>query len=278
MLKIINKLPSKNAYIDSEKKFSKLLREGKMMNINIVSSDKRYIELNRLLNKNGYISHLAIPTKDKKCDILILPLRNELDDITLGKIFDNIDSDTLVFSGNEEKIKEFYNGKVIDYSKGEKFLQKNAYLTAEATISVYHAITNLSIKDKKALVLGYGRIGKYLCRIFSSLGAKMFVYARREETKREICIDGYTPEGLDFINESDLVINTVPHIIVGKEYTNCVSNKAVFIELASVPGGFEDKSKVYNGGGLPGKILPNSSAELIYDTIIPLFPKRERVE
>ncbi len=242
------------------------------MNINIVSSDKRYIELNRLLNKNGYLSHLSVPTKDEKCDILILPLRNELDDNILSKIFNNISSDTLVFSGNEEKIKEFYNGKVIDYSKGETFLQKNAYLTAEATVSVYHAITKSSIRDKKALVLGYGRIGKYLCRIFSSLGAKMHVFARRDEVKNQICIDGYTSVGLDFINESDLVINTIPHIIVGKEYTNSISDKAVLIELASASGGFEDKSKVYNGGGLPGKILPNSSAELIYDTIIPLFP------
>lgn len=245
------------------------------MKISIVSQDKRYIELNEILLSNGYDSKICTIDNIGSTDILILSVRRELDDSELKVLLSKIPRDTLVLSGNKNKIKEYFDGRVVDYSASEEFLEKNAYLTAEATVSVLHSLLKRSLKDLKIFVCGYGRIGRHLCRIFSSLGAKTYAYARREEIRDKIKNDGYISKPLEFSSSCNVVLNTVPSIIFSKEMIDNISSNTCIIELASQPGGFEDASRVYTASGLPGKIFPKSSAEIIYDTIKNLFPYRK---
>lgn len=245
------------------------------MNISIVSQDKRYVELNNILNSRGYNSKICTIENIGDTDILILSVRRELGDSELKSLFSKISKNTLVLSGNKNKIEEYFDGRVVDYSVSEEFLEKNAYLTAEATVSVLHSLLERSLNNLEIFVCGYGRIGKQLCRIFSSLGAKMYVYARRKEIRDEIENDGFISKPLEFSLSCNVVLNTVPSIIFNKEMTDNLSKNTCLVELASLPGGFEDNSKVYIASGLPGKIFPKGSAEIIYDTIKNLFPYRK---
>ncbi|MBQ7760603.1 MAG: hypothetical protein IJ400_00980 [Clostridia bacterium] len=242
------------------------------MNISIVSQDKRYIELNKILSAKGFNSKICQIENVGTPNVLILSVRRELSDSELKELLSKIPKTTLVLSGYESKIKEYFDGRVVDYSSGESFLEKNAYLTAEATVSVLHSLLERSIKSLKIFVCGYGRIGKHLCRIFSSLGAKMYVYARREEVRAQIEKDGYISKPLEYSSNCDLVLNTVPSIIYTKKMIDKLPTNTCIVELASKPGGFEDTSRVYSASGLPGKIFPKSSAEIIFDTIEKLFP------
>ena len=76
------------------------------MKISIVSQDKRYIELNEILLSNGYDSKICTIDNIGSTDILILSVRRELDDSELKALLSKIPRDTLVLSGNKNKIKE----------------------------------------------------------------------------------------------------------------------------------------------------------------------------
>lgn len=238
------------------------------MNIDIVSRDKRYFYLNTLLCQGGYNSRVCQPSELDFPSVLVLSVRNELTDKELEEIFTKASPETIVFSGNEKRIKKYFTGKVIDYSKNEDFLEKNAYLTAEAMVSVWHSEIEESPKGKSILISGYGRIGKHLARIFSSLGSKIYIFARRNEVRNEIKNDGYTPVLLEFSSNVDAIFNTAPASIFSNEIISKISSKTHIFDLASVCG-FEEKTRVIFALGLPGKILPKDAAKVIYDTISP---------
>ena len=244
------------------------------MNIDIVSKDKRYEYLNGLLCQNGFKSRICRYNEVNNPNVLILSVRNELTDRELIEVFKKVSPQAIVFSGSGHRIKEYFKGKVIDYSKNEDFLEKNAYLTAEAMVSIWHSELLESPKEKMILISGYGRIGKHLAHIFSSLGAKIYVFARRNEVKEEILKDGYIPVSLDFSSEVDAIFNTVPATIFSKEQIEKIPQEVSLFDLASICG-FEDKARVKFALGLPGKILPNGAGQVVYETIL-AFLLRER--
>ena len=237
------------------------------MKINIVSKDLRYVKVNELLLQKGYDSFIS-PLEDYcGCDCLILSIVNELSHQELKALLAKTKKSTLVLCGNESRIRSFFDGCVIDYSKNEDFLQKNACLTAEAAVSYIHSVTKESVNGKKAIVIGYGRIGKPLCRILKSLGASVSAYARREEVRAKILHDGYKASSIERLPEFDIIINTVPSSIVPKHIIEQMPKGVHLIELASPPYGFENMEGVHIGSSLPGKILPYSAAEVIFDAI-----------
>lgn len=240
------------------------------MNIDIVSNDQRYAYLNELLLKDGYSSKISTPKSLTKTDILILSIRNELSDNELEEIFSRVDKDTQVFCGNGQRIEKYFQGEIIDYSKNEELILKNARLTAEATVSIFHTITKTSPKNKKIFICGYGRIGKELSKIFSCLGAEIFVYARREIVREEVVRDGYYFAPPELAPSCDVIINTAPSIVFSNSLIEKIPRESTIIELASVCG-FENEERVNFALGLPGRIMPKSSAQVIYDAIVPLF-------
>ena len=116
-----------------------------MMKINIVSIDKRYVLLNECLLNAGYNSKVCMPESCDKCDALILSARKEIDDNGLCQVLSKIDSETLVLCGNDERVKNYFSGTVIDYTNLEHFVSENALLTAEGTISYLHRRTESSL-------------------------------------------------------------------------------------------------------------------------------------
>lgn len=240
------------------------------MKIDIVSRDERYIYLNELLNRNGYSAYLTAPSEVDNPDILVLSVRAELKNEELAMALEGLPQNTKVFTGREKSAREYFSGEIIDYSRDENFLQKNAYLTAEGMISVWHSVTKKTPSGKKLLISGYGRIGKCLARIFSSLGAQIFVYARREESIAQVIKDGYTPAKPDFAIQADAVFNTAPAIVFSSDLINNIPESTYLFELAS-QSGFEKTERVVPALGLPGKILPKSAGRVIYDTITSLL-------
>ena len=71
----------------------------------------------------------------------------------------------------------------------------------------------------------------------------------------------------------DIIINTVPHMILTKERLENVKQECLLIDLASNPGGMDKKAikdrnlKFVWALSLPGKVAPTTSAEFIKDTI-----------
>lgn len=243
------------------------------MVINIASRDKRYILLNEMLNASGYESAVNMESA-KGADVLILSVRRELDEGALDALFGELPKNAVVLSGGARALSERYGREVIDYSLGEEFLQKNAYLTAEACISYLHSLSGKSLLGKKFFISGYGRIGKHLAKILSAFNEKIFIFARRQEVRAEIENSGFTPSPIDGACECDFILNTVPYPIFSEAVISKIPKESYLVELASVCG-FERTERVNFALGLPGKILPASASSVIYEAILP-YLERER--
>lgn len=223
------------------------------MNITIISKDKRYEYLNESLIRLGYNSKIANITDKIEADILILSVRKEYTDSEYKSLL------------SKSKIKKIlspnYMKNAIDYTDNETFLKKNAYLTAEGAITLYYNEAKETLLNKNVLILGYGRIAKYLSKMLKALNCKVSVYARRKEVQNEIELDGYNAVSLKNDNYN-IVFNTIPSIVINDSMLdNCMC-----IELAN---GFSNKSNVINGNGIPGKMFPKTASNIILDAILP---------
>ncbi len=237
------------------------------MKIDIVSTDERYKEVCQLLRQDGVEVSICSPWDELSGNCLLLSVRKELGDEELAELFSKINEKTVVICGSDKRIEMLFDGKIIDYSKEDGFLQKNAYLTAEAAVSFLHSVTKESVQGKTVFVSGYGRIGRALCGILKCLGAKVMAYARREEVVREIEKDSIISASVELCKGADIIINTVPSPIFSKELIDSIPQKSTIVDLASYPFGFESMERVILGSGLPGRILPSSAAKVVYDTV-----------
>ena len=167
--------------------------------------------------------------------------------------------------------------EIVDIMKREEFAVLNTISTAEGTIEIAIANTNKILHGSNVLILGFGRIGKVLARKMAGLSSKVTCAARKDEDLAWIQAYGHKATNINTIGENlkqyDIIINTVPHIILNEERLQYVKNECLLIDLASNPGGIDKKAikdnqlKFVWALSLPGKVAPTTSAEFIKDTI-----------
>lgn len=167
--------------------------------------------------------------------------------------------------------------EIIDIMKREELAVLNTISTAEGTIEIAIANTTKIIHGSKVLILGFGRIGKVLARKMEGLSAKVTCAARKDEDLAWIRAYGYNETNINDLGknleEFDVIINTVPHLILNKEKLQYVKEDCLLIDLASNPGGIDKKEtkeknlKLIWALALPGKVAPVTTAEFIKDTI-----------
>ena len=169
--------------------------------------------------------------------------------------------------------------RLLDYSLSEALLQKNAESTAEGGIMIAMENTDVTLKGADILVGGFGRIAKHLCALASVFGARITVVARRDEVRAEAAALGYSVIGTTeydkltkAVSESRVIFNTVPATIFGERVLKGKS-RAVYIELASCPGGIYLKAaremgmNIVFAPSLPGRYSPESAGGYILDGI-----------
>ncbi len=175
---------------------------------------------------------------------------------------------------------EFYENKTIkniDLLKIEELTILNAIPTVEGTIKIAIEETETTIHESNILVTGYGRIGKILCDKLSGLGANIYCVARENENRAWIREKGYIPVKYDeiekYAEKIDLIINTVPSIVLEEKILKKLKKECVIIDIASEPGGVDKniakmyKINVIRALRLPGKIAPKTSAKYIKEII-----------
>ena len=167
--------------------------------------------------------------------------------------------------------------EIIDIMKREELAVLNTISTAEGAIEIAIANTNKIIHGSNVLILGFGRIGKVLARKMAGLSAKVTCAARKDEDLAWIRAYGHNETNINNLGENlskyDIIINTVPHLILTQERLKYVKDDALLIDLASNPGGIDKKTakernlKLIWALALPGKVAPVTTAEFIKDTI-----------
>ena len=201
-------------------------------------------------------------------------------EITIREMMHNINAKVLIAGSILPEVYEMANDEyieIIDIMKREELAVLNTIATAEGTIQVAIENTNRILHGSEVLILGFGRIGKVLARKLAGLSVKVTCAARKDEDLAWIEAYGHKSLNINNLSENlrpfDIIINTVPHIVLTEQKLEYVRKDALLIDLASNPGGIDKKAikdrnlKFVWALSLPGKVAPTTSAEFIKNTI-----------
>ena len=200
--------------------------------------------------------------------------------VTTRELMHEINAKILIAGSITPEIYEMANDEyieIIDIMKREELAVLNTVATAEGAIQIAIENTSEILHGSQVLILGFGRIGKVLARKLSGLSTKVTCAARKEEDLAWIKAYGHMSTNINTLGENlaefDIIINTVPHLILNEQRLSYVKQDCLLIDLASNPGGIDkrvakDKNiKLVWALALPGKVAPVTTAEFIKDTI-----------
>lgn len=215
---------------------------------------------------------INMPLSDNK--IKINEFMNLMKDKTLiaGTISNNI----------YEKYKDV---EIIDIMKNEKLAILNTIATAEGAIKEIIENTQVNVHGSKIMILGFGRVGKTLAKKLDGLSAKITVVSKEEEELAWAEVYGYTNMQLnkieDVIKDYDVIVNTIPHIILQGDILQKINKDILLLDLASGEGGInkeeaqENKINLIKALGIPGKISPVTTAKILKETIYEILEEKK---
>ena len=230
---------------------------------------------------------VILPTPAEKGGLLNTPLSSET--LRMPELINSLWKGQLVVGGklSDQSCRAAIKGKLLveDIMTRADFVTGNAAITAEGAIELMMADSERSLWGSKALVVGYGRIGKLLALRLLGLGAQVTVAARRDADRALARAMGCAALGYGQlegeVGEFDFIANTVPARVITEAMLCCIGPDTVLLELASPPGGF-DRTLASNiglrtaaGPGLPGKCAPYSAALLMRDAIYEIIKEQE---
>ena len=201
---------------------------------------------------------LSVEDAIRKADFIVLPLPYSIDkihlntplsqsEIHLKDIFDLIDKNQIIMGGKFDnaidKLAPEKKLNLIDYYTREDLTILNAIPTAEGAINIAMQESALTLSSSKALVIGYGRIGKILAHKLYGLHTNVYVSARKYEDFAWIEAFGYKSVSYDvidgYLGDFDVIFNTAPVLILDENRLEKIKPDAVIIDLASAPGGVD---------------------------------------
>lgn len=274
----------------------------------VVGGDMRLVCLARLLARDrhrvytyasesrehaddGGVVEVVGPTAFPKGCVVVLPLPAEDGEylsaplssvkLTAAELFDALEPGTLVCAGKaSEKLKDAAADRglvLVDYFDREELTVMNAVATAEAAVALAATELPMTLHSSRALVVGFGRIGKLLALALRGLGCRVSASARKFGDLAWVKALGATPVQTarldEVIQDYDVIFNTVPAQVLGRRALERVRKGAPIIDLASAPGGVDRAAadalgvKVIHALGLPGKVSPMTAGEIIRDSI-----------
>ncbi len=211
-----------------------------------------------VLKTNG-IPFSDIPSREVTHLLLDTPCKNYPLDL-----LSNLSLDVTIIGGNLEP---FFGYRQFDLLQDPRYLAKNAAITAHCAIKLLLPRLPITMDGCPVLILGWGRIGKCLCELLFRLGARVSVYARKESDRGMAEALGYQSIHSDTsLTPYRAILNTIPCPILSAEQLKECSTGCIKMELASQPGLYGDD--ILPALGLPGKLAPESSGNLIAETFI----------
>ena len=226
----------------------------------VICSDERSLIMADELSKSGAavyrLGDTDLDTGLARADIVVLGLPMSRDGETVSasyydkKIYvEELASKmsvrhTLIagkISPNHREIFERRGITCIDYLERDEMAIANAVPTAEAALEIIMHEIPATIFGSNILVVGYGRIGKYLSKILYGLGANVTVSARKNQDFAWISANRYTKIHTSSIYKTagmyDVIVNTVPHPTIDSKVLCKVRPGVLILDLASAPGG-----------------------------------------
>lgn len=269
-------------------------------NLLLVGGDRRALELEKLLEADGYIvdtiglhdgdeatakpqaAHAALfaypfSVRDG-CVPTMTGLTLHPEDV-LKRLSGYI---PLLLGRGMEKPEGFL---CLEYGRDERLERCNAEISAEAAVMESMQRTERALMDSTALVIGYGRFGRALAQRLLALGAQVWAAARRREQRLIAASDGMKPVDIAEMHEIlprvHLVLNTVPSEVMGERELKAIQPDCPLLELASAPYGFDREAARKMGvrydilPALPARYAPLSAAMALKKAAVHLLKEVE---
>ncbi len=186
-------------------------------------------------------------------------------------------ANTPVFAGYaRERLAEMVkrcNLRLIELLKRDDIAILNSIPSAEGAIQMAIEATPITIHRSNSFVLGYGRTGATIANLLKGMGAYVTVLTTNDAKFARIYEMGMRPmtydELPDYIQEADIIFNTVPAMVLTNSVLSKASNELVVIDVASPPGGTDFEAakrlgiKALQAPGLPGKVAPKTAGQIL---------------
>jgi len=209
--------------------------------------------------------------------------------IFIDDVFRLIKPEQIFFSGlikaNVSAIAKKYDVNCVDILKWEELALLNAIPTAEGALKIAIENTDFTLHGSNVMIVGYGRIGKVLCKMLSGIGANVYPVVKERHEAALARGYGYSPVLFGDMNASladmNIIFNTVPQIIFDKKNIKFIDSDCLFVDVSSAPHGinnnFAKKAgiNVLFAGSLPGAVAPKTAANYILETIYDYINKTE---
>ena len=284
------------------------------MDILIFGGDERQISAAERLRALGHTVSLSAFDKaaeagadnikngiGEEWDAVVFPLPFTRDKVTVNcplssdtheiqKVLSGISPGTVVLAGMIDRyVRHAFEDRrldITDYYDSNEIQIKNAVPTAEAAIGIFIERLPITLMGSKCSVIGYGRVARALALRLKALGATVTVAARSSSALALSECEGMIPIILDRYSKGktgdDCIFNTVPSNIFDESFAENVKKNALFVDLASMPGGVTSECKEALGSryiftsSLPGKTAPVTSGRIIADTIDSILRSKKR--
>lgn len=206
--------------------------------------------------------------------------------IKIDELMNLIKDKTLIAGTISNDIYEKYKDvKIIDIMKNEKLAILNTIATAEGAIKEIIENTQINIHGSKIMILGFGRIGKTLAKKLDGLSAKVTVVSKEDEELAWAEAYGYINIELNkiknIIKDYDIIVNTIPSIILQGSILKEINKNVLLLDLASGDGGINKKEADENNLnlikslGIPGKISPIATAKILKEAIYEIMEEKK---
>jgi len=157
----------------------------------------------------------------------------------------------------------------------------NSIPTVEGTLMIVIQNMDITIHQSKVVILGLGRTGYTMSRVFAALGANVCVGASRSESLARINEMGMVPfhikELEDYVTDVDVCINTIPARILTGRILSKMPLHTLIVDIASHPGGtdfrYAEKRgiKAMHVLGIPAMVAPKTAGRIIGNVLSELL-------
>ena len=230
---------------------------------------------------------VLLPLPAERGGLLHAPLSSE--ELSMPALVEALWPGQLLIGGGlgEETVSAALRGglRVADLLRRESLAVGNAALTAEGAVGRLIEHSEHALWGGRALVLGWGRIGRILALRLAALGAEVTVAAR--SARDRALAEALGCRALDYgeldgtLGDFDFIVNTVPARVLTEGMLCLIRPDALLLELASPPGGF-DRRLAQNIGlhalaapGLPGETAPETAALLLRRAVYAVIEEQE---
>lgn len=254
--------------------------------------------VNAVTEQNHYQAHTLSELFDH-CRVLIGPIpmtrdqinitsKNTPTDLTIAHVAYLLRENQILIGGAiPAPLSDLCSSRHIpsyDLMEDEKITILNAIATAEGSLMEAIRESDRNLHGSSCLVLGYGRCAKVLAQKLKALDAYVTVAARSKDA-----LAYATAAGLNAIHISTMssilpsfhfIFNTIPSMILDQNNLSLVQPHAVIIDISSAPGGVDYSyaaSMKLNAKlclGLPGKVAPRTSSDILVTEIIAFLKER----